>query len=131
MHATTAPVGYLCSYTVANGVQLFKVTYSGRFMLQASAFLQMVFERNYLTARGELPPCDIRKDSQLMQKQHREMLNALADVQVQLLGPHDHLRSALTPAARAALKVLVQIDISTARPSSTHPAALLCSSIEY
>ncbi|NJR41972.1 MAG: hypothetical protein HC767_04265 [Akkermansiaceae bacterium] len=40
MHATGARVGYLCSWSVANGSKIFKMKYSEEFMRGASEVLQ-------------------------------------------------------------------------------------------
>jgi hypothetical protein len=59
MHATGAKIGYLCSWSVANGYKIFKVEYSEDFMRGASEVLQQVVNTYLKPGTISLPKCNI------------------------------------------------------------------------
>lgn len=79
MHATGARVGYLCSWSVANGSKIFKMKYSEEFMRGASEVLQQVVQRYLQPGNDTLPKCDITQEDDSMQVPWYRMMHALGD----------------------------------------------------
>lgn len=68
MHATGAQRGYLCSWSVANGSNVFKTHYNPSFVRAASKVLQQVVSK-YLQAGSQgtdLPKCDITQEDKAL-----------------------------------------------------------------
>ena len=92
LHATGAPVGYLCSFSLSQGMTVFKVKYSSAFMEAASKYLQLIVPK-YLARNQPLPFTEASGDfglineSSEVQDQHEKVLDALADTTVEPLGP--------------------------------------------
>lgn len=101
MHATGASIGYLCSWSVANGSKVFKMTYSSEFMRAASEVLQHVVMKYLTSKQSPLPCCDIRNEDVQMQSVWHRMMNVLADcvASVECLGSYGKLQPTTVAAA--------------------------------
>lgn len=111
MHATTAPVGYLCSHSIANGTQVFRVGYSPSFMRSVSSFLKILVPQ-YLTPDAPLPKCNIAYEGTDMARLHRQMLDELADIVVEPMLPHNRaLLGAPTYAFYTAMEYFLGRDV--------------------
>jgi hypothetical protein len=90
MHATGANVGYLCSWSVANGAKIFKMKYSLQFMRHASQVLQQVVTKYLQPGTESLPKCNITQEDESLQTPWLKMMHALADcaAAVELMGSH-------------------------------------------
>jgi hypothetical protein len=86
LQATGAEIGFLCSWSVRNGVRFFAVTYSDRFMQRASLVLKEVINKYFQQSETSLPSLNITSESEDLQKHWQSMMEALTEVEVKDLG---------------------------------------------
>jgi hypothetical protein len=87
LQATGAEIGFLCSWSVRNGVRFFSVKYSERFMQCASQVLKEVTSKYLQQGKRSLPSCVITSESEALQESWHSMMEALTRVEVKDLGP--------------------------------------------